>query len=301
LTRPLAEIVRAFGVEPDAIRRVSHRQNTHWRVRAGDHRYALRRCGAWLDVEGDLDWELAVVEQWANAGLPIARPVGPSRAFNGARWILMPWLGGRKLGREPWTDDDYEQLGEYLADLHTATAGLSPPPNQRPGWTSYMDAAFPLTGGAARRAQLLAALAKVDAGVAAQFQAAAEALEARELPKLFANQPRRTIHADFSPWNIRLRGGRMIGFFDFELAHVDVLIGDIAQSRRGFHDGVVRGYLRHASLSNLELANLDAFWLAAVMMGVWRELEMRLAKGAIAEVGFEWTLAQLGKIRPYQS
>ncbi len=300
MTRPLAQIVRAFGIEPDAIRRVSHRQNTHWKVRAGAHRYALRRCGAWLDVEGDLDWELAVVEQWATAGLPVPRPLGPPQAFDGARWILMPWLGGRKLGREPWTDADYEQLGEYLADLHAATKGLPPPPNQRPGWTSYVDAAFPTTGGAARRAALLAELAKVDAAVAAQFQAAAEALEARELPKLFAAHPRRTIHADFAPWNIRLRGGRLTGFFDFELAHVDVLIGDIAQSRRGFHDGVVRGYLRRGTLSDLELANVDAFWLAAVMMGVWRELEMRLTKGPITEVAFYWTLAQLEKIRPYQ-
>ena len=300
----LASIVRAFGVEPDAIRRVSHRQNTHWRVRAGERRYALRRAGAWLDVDGDLDWELAVVEQWARAGLPVAEPLGPPREFDGVRWFLMPWLGGRTLGGRDWrgnawTDRDYERLGELLADVHAATAKL-PAPLQRPGWTPYVEAALPITGGVARRDELLAALAKVDAGVAARFARAAEVLEARDLRRVFAGHPTRTIHADFSPWNLRLTQGRLTGLLDFELAHVDLLAGDLAQSRRGSHDGVVRGYLRRRSLADAELANLDALWLATILYGVWRELEQRLARGPITEVGFTWTLAQLDKIRPHQ-
>ena len=216
----------------------------------------------------------------------------------------MPWLGGRALGgrdwrRNAWTDRDYERLGELLADVHAATDRLPAPP-QRPGWTPYVDAALPIVGGAARRAELLAALAKVDPGVAARFARAAEALEARDLAQVFARYPRRTIHADFSPWNIRLSGGQLTGLLDFELAHVDLLAGDLAQSRRGSHDGVVRGYLRRRSLTDAELANLDAFWLACIMAGVWRELEQRLVRGPITEVGFTWTLAQLDKIQPYE-
>jgi len=294
----LADVVRALGVEPDAIRRVAGRQNIHWRVRAGAHRYALRRAGAWLDVEGDLPWELAVVEAWAAAGVPVARPLGEPQEIGGATWFLMPWLEGRPLGREPRSDADYETLGAQLAEVHARTSHLPAPP-QRPGWGSYCDAAFPLTGGAARRAELLAAAARVSPEVAARFAAAADALEARDLPGLFASCARRTIHADFAPWNVRMRGRRLCGLLDFELAHVDVLASDVAQSRRGWHDGVVRGYLRHASLTDSELANLDAFWLAAVMAGVWRELERQLATGAITDMTFPWTLAQLDKIQPY--
>jgi Ser/Thr protein kinase RdoA (MazF antagonist) len=143
-------------------------------------------------------------------------------------------------------------------------------------------------------------MAQVSPEVAARFARAADDLEARDLPAVFASYPRRTIHADFAPWNIRLRRGRLVGLIDFELAHIDVLASDVAQSRRGSHDGVVRGYLRHAQLTDAELANLDAFWLAAIMAGVWRELERRLALGPITEVGFEWTLPQLDKIRPYR-
>jgi Ser/Thr protein kinase RdoA (MazF antagonist) len=221
------------------------------------------------------------------------------------KWFLMPWLRGRALGgrawrRDAWTDRDYERLGELLADVHAATARLPAPP-QRPGWTPYVEAALPLTGGSARRDELLAALARVDPGVGARFARAAEDLEARDLLRVFAGYPRRTIHADFSPWNIRVVQGRLTGVIDFELAHVDLLAGDLAQSRRGSHDGVVRGYLRRASLTDAELASLDALWLAAILAGVWRELEQRLARGPITEVGFTWTLAQLDKVRPYQA
>ena len=136
--------------------------------------------------------------------------------------------------------------------------------------------------------------------VSMRFARAAEALEARDLPGVFAKHPRRTIHADVAPWNLRLRKGRLSALLDFELAHVDVPASDVAQSRRGFHDAVVRGYLSNASLTDAELANLDAFWLASVLTNVWRELERRLAVGPITEVGFEWTLAHLDKIQPYR-
>lgn len=251
-------------------------------------------------MKGDLEWELAVVEQWAAAGLPVARPLQPPREIDGVKWVLMPWLAGRALGRAPWTDANYERLGALLADVHAATA-LAPTPAQRPGWGSYADAALPLVGGAARRAVLLAELARVGPEIAVRFELAAEALEARNLPRIFAHSPRRTVHADFAPWNVRLRGGELSGLLDFELSHVDLPASDVAQARRGYHDGVVRGYLRQGGrLSDAELANLDAFWLAAVLAGIWRELEQRLARGPIAEVGFHWTLAQLDKIEPYR-
>ena len=39
----LADIVRGFGIEPDAIRLVAKRSNRHWRVRSGAEHYALDR------------------------------------------------------------------------------------------------------------------------------------------------------------------------------------------------------------------------------------------------------------------
>jgi Ser/Thr protein kinase RdoA (MazF antagonist) len=295
----LANIVRAFGVEPQGIRLIARRLNAHWAVRAGAERYVLRRFGVWGETEGDIAWELDAVERLAGAGAPVPCPIGGLREIEGARYILMPWIGGRRLADPPVSDADYERLGGFLADVHAATDQLPAPP-QRPGWTSCVDGAFPAEGGAARRAELLAALAKVDTAMAARFGGAAAALEARDLPGVFAGYPRRIVHGDFAPWNVRVRGGRLTGLIDFDLAHLDVRAADVAWSRRGYHDAVVRGYQARAPLTDVELANLDALWTGGSLRGVWRVLEGRIAEGRLTTHGFDWNLDQLDKTRPYR-
>jgi Ser/Thr protein kinase RdoA (MazF antagonist) len=295
----LASIVRAFGVEPDAIRLISRRQNAHWAIRAGSERYVLRRFGVWAQTEGDADWELDAVARLAAAGAAVPRAIGGVRVIAGARYLMLPWIGGRRLADPPVSDADYEHLGEFLADFHART-DPAPSPPQRPGWTSCVDGAFPAEGGAARRGELLAELAKVDAGMAARFGEAAAALQARDLPAIFAGHPCRIVHGDFSPWNIRVRGGQLAGVIDFDLAHLDVRAADVAWARRGYHDGVVRGYQRRMALTDAELANLDALWTGGSLRGVWRVLEGRLAEGRLTTHGFDWNLDQLGKTRPYR-
>jgi Ser/Thr protein kinase RdoA (MazF antagonist) len=294
----LANIVRAFGVEPVSIRQIARRQNVHWAVRADGARYVLRRFGVWADTPGDAAWEIDSVERLAAAGAPVPRVVGGRREIEGARYILMPWIGGRRLAHPPVSDTDYERLGGLLADFHTATSRVRAPP-QRPEWTSSVDGAFPRTGGAARRSELLAALAEVDARMAGRFADAAATLEARDLPRVFAGHPRRLVHGDFAPWNIRIRGPRITGVLDFDLAHVDVRAADIAMARRGSHDSVVRGYLTRTTLTDAEVDNLDALWTSGSLRGVWRVLESRLAEGRITTQGLEWNVEQLGKTRPY--
>jgi Ser/Thr protein kinase RdoA (MazF antagonist) len=296
----LASIVRAFGVEPDAIRQIARRHNVHWAVRAGGDRYVLRRFGVWAETAGDAAWELEAVNLLAAAGVPVPRAIGGPRQIGSGRYILMPWIGGRRLAEPPVSDADHERLGGFLAEFHAATAHLPAPP-QRPGWTPYVDGAFPPSGGPARRAVLLAALAEVDAAMARRFAEAAAALEVRDLPGAFAGYPRRLVHGDFSPWNVHLTAGRPTGVLDFELAHLDVRAADVAMARRGSHDGVVRGYLRRAALTDTEIANLDALWLGASLSGVWRVLESRIAEGRLTTHGFDWNLEQLDKTRPYRS
>jgi Ser/Thr protein kinase RdoA (MazF antagonist) len=299
LRRPLASLVRDFGVEPDAIRLIQRRFNTHWMVRSGSRRYVLRRFGTWLEPEAGPAWELALVTRLAAAGLPVAAPIAPPISVGGAIYVLMPYLSGRVLGRNAVGDAAYRELGRRLADYHAVVAGLPVPP-QRPGWTSNVDGALPLAGGAERRAELLHALARVDAGMARAFAAAAEALEARDLPSVFADAPRLVVHGDFSPWNVRLRDQTLTGLIDFELAHVDVRAADLAFARRGYHDAVVEGYRERADLSAAELAALDGLWLGGSLAGVWRVLENRLAEGAVTTYGFDWNLEQLAKTRPYR-
>lgn len=299
MSRPLASIVRAFGVEPDAIRLISRRHNAHWRVRSGARRYVLRRFGVWASTEGDVAWEVDVLRRLAAHGVPVAAPIGDPRQIDGATWLLMPWFAGRRQAPTPSSDADYRRLGALLADVHAVT-GTIPPPGQRPGWSSQVDGGLPLAGGAKRRVELLAELAKVDAAMAARLGEAAQALEARDLPAAFAGAPRMIVQGDFAPWNLRVRAGRLTGLLDFDLAHVDVRAADIAMARRGYHDAVVDGYLERAPLSEIELANLDGLWTGGSLRGVWRVLEGRIAEGRLTTHGLDWNLEQLDKTRPYR-
>ncbi len=295
--RTLASIVREFGVEPEAIRFIRRRYNAHWLVRAGPHRYVLRRFGSWRG-EAEALWEVQLMQQLAIVGVPVAAPIGPARRNGGALYILMPFLEGRPLGAGAVDEVRYRALGRYLVDYHAMIAAL-PLPLQRPGWTECIAGALPASGGAEKRGALLEALAQADAGMASRFAEGATRLEARNLPALFAGAPRMVTQCDFSPWNVRVRGGRLVGLLDFEGAHIDVRATDVAWARRGYHDAVVDGYLEKAHLDDVELASLDGLWLGGIFAGLWRVLEGRIAEGSDLAYGLRWHVDQLAKTRPY--
>jgi Ser/Thr protein kinase RdoA (MazF antagonist) len=297
----LADIVRGFGIEPSAIRLVAKRSNRHWRVRSGADYYALRRFGVWgRTTPGDVDWEVAAVETYAAAGAPVPKPIAPPRWVDGEVWLMMPWLAGRALRHPPVSEAEYRRLGVLLAEHHLATADM-PIPAQRPGFREYARGAAPGIGGPARRDSLLAALARVDPEAARRFRAAAGALEARDLPARLAGLPLRLVHGDFSSWNIKMSGGRLVGLFDFDGAHVDIRASDVAFARRGYHDEVIEGYASVAPLSGAELDALDGLWLGGMLTGLWRVLEDRVAAGdAELMYGLGWHLEQLDKTRPYR-
>jgi len=267
-------------------------------VRAGKARYALRLFGEGVSSD-EIDWEVRVINALAEAGVPVPRPIRAPLDLAGRTWLLSPWLAGRVLGPGSVADRDYERLGAWLADFRTIVATLLPPP-QRPGWTSFVNGAFPRLGGAARRDALLAALAKTDAAASAAIAEASTSLEARSLPALFGQAPLGVVHGDFAPWNVRRMRNQPTAVLDFDLAHLDVEAVDVAMARRGYHDGVVRGYLKKRALSDAELENLDALWLGGVLSSVWALLERSSAEGVrIAPGALDWNLKQLGKVRPY--
>ena len=295
---PLAEIVRGFGIEPDAIRFIRRRHNTHWLVRSSSGRFVLRRFGTWRG-DAECQWEIDVMARLAEAGLPVPAAVAPPHRVDGALHILMPFMAGRALGVGRVDEGRYRELGRRLAEFQAMVAELPAPP-QRPGWGETVAGALPISGGLARRDALLAALGAVDADLAHRVRLAADALSARDLPKRLAGLPRMIVQCDFAPWNIRLSGGRLVAVLDFEGAHVDVRAAELAFARRGYHDAVVEGYLERAGFTDVELAALDGLWLGGVIGGLWRVLEDRLAEGSDLTYGLDWHLDQLAKTRPYR-
>jgi Ser/Thr protein kinase RdoA (MazF antagonist) len=240
------------------------------------------------------------VEDLADLGAPVPRAVAAPRAFGGALWLLMQALPGWSHGYRPSSDSGYRRMGRDLARLHDRIERLAPRA-QRPGWGSFVDAAWPLSGGREHRDGLLADLRAVDAEAAGAYARALEAFEARDLPGVFADAPRHAIHGDVSPWNLRYRKGEVSAVLDFELAHVDVLAVDLACARRGYHDAVVEGYLQHRALPEPQIAALDALWLGGIFHGLWRELEAWRRTGEPRPERLTgWSLQQLAKIRPYR-
>lgn len=292
-----AEALRAFGIKSSRIRRISARNNIHWRVSSGAERYVLRRFGDDPAGHASALWEQALVDDLARAGWPVPQAVVRPREIDGALWLLMPALPGRRLARGSTDAEGYRRLGRDLARLHETLERL-PARAQRPGWGSFVDAGLPLTGGAARRERLLADLDVVLPDGAKVFRTALEAFDARTLPAVFADAPRRPVHGDIAPWNLHYSRGALCALLDFELSHMDVLAADLALLRRGYHDAAVEGYLERRLLPQAQVAALDALWLGGIFHGLWRALEHRRREGGALDL--DWHLQQIAKTRPYR-
>jgi Ser/Thr protein kinase RdoA (MazF antagonist) len=284
----LRQIFAAFGVEAERIRLLKRGVNSHWLAVAGRQRFVLRRYGADPDADS-IAGELSLARRLAAAGLPVNAPLSEARAFGGDLYALFPYLPGRSLRMNH--DGDYRRLGRTLAEFHEV-AGAIDDLGQRPDWRGYVETAMP-AGGLAERRRMLALLRVADPAFADEVARVSDM--AAESLSCLAYLPRRTIHGDFSPWNLRFVGGQLSGIFDFDLCHLDILAADVAFARRGYHDAVVEGYLQRRPLSDAELDGLHVLWLAAGLDYVWRNL----AKGGLELAGLEFTRAQFAKTRPY--
>jgi Ser/Thr protein kinase RdoA (MazF antagonist) len=289
----LRAVLKALGVESDRVRLIKHGHNSHWLVAAGGTRLVLRRYGKgarW--APGSVAWELELLRRLAEVGYPAAAPLAGPLTVGDEVYVLFPFVSGRapRLG-----DAGYRQLGRWLAELHEVVLAHVRM-DQKPERRSLTAAAAPPEGEAARE-ELLARLARLDAGLAAQVEATSAAIAPRL--QALATLPQHPAHGDFAPWNLRMRGGRLIGVFDFDDARLDILAADVAHARRGYHDPVVDGYLERRPLSAGELAGLDALWLGAVLEGFWHMLAREDVADAAKLAALAWSREQLGKARPY--
>lgn len=289
----LRTVLKALGAEPDRVRLLKHGHNSHWLVAAGGTRLVLRRYGQGARWTPDaVAWELELLRRLAEVGYPAAAPLAGPLTVGGDIYVLFPFVCGRALRLG---DAGYRELGRLLAELHDVVVAHVRM-GQKPERRSLAAAAAP-PGGEAVREELLGHLASLDARLAAQVDATSAAIAPRL--KALADLPLHPVHGDFAPWNLRMRGGRLIGVFDFDDARLDILTADVAHARRGYHDAVVDGYLQRRRLSTGELAGLDALWLGAVLEGFWHMLARDDVEEAAKLPALAWSREQLGKARPY--
>jgi Ser/Thr protein kinase RdoA (MazF antagonist) len=146
MTQDVKEALALWGLEGAECRLVAQRENTVWRVEAGNETLALRfhRPGYRTDAElrSELDWMAALAEGGLNVPKPIACRTGQLVCKIGNQNLsLLTWLSGAPIGAvgrlEPGLDPFVLccHIGKAIAQMHDVTDAWRPTNDiARPDW-----------------------------------------------------------------------------------------------------------------------------------------------------------------------
>ncbi|MEX0749733.1 MAG: phosphotransferase [Dehalococcoidia bacterium] len=288
----LRDVLAAFGVQAASVRDVrTGRVNRHWRIAATDGpEYALRRYAspphAWrIRSREAIAFEHDALRHAASKGWPAPVPIDARSGStlverDGDLYALFPWHEGRPA---PAHSKRYLRIkGRLLARLHRdmATFGLG---EQRLGFARmweldyYMGSPRPFN-------DMLREFEKAHRADASAVRAQ-RYRNLRELSRFgYGELPEQFGHFDFHRDNLLFSQGQLTGLIDFDSAHLDARVADIATSvaldcieppaynaidpdaMRAF----VAGYVEGSPLSEQELAlivPLVRSWIVAAAAG----------------------------------
>ena len=260
---PSGEVLARFGVR--AVAPLGGRLNRHWLVDAHGERLVLRR---WADP-GDAarrssarsSMSCACLSRVAALGWPVATALGEPVTLAGRVWCLFPFLPGDPPSA---TDPSAEQRarGRLLAIFHADLARID-------GLGSGRLAALRGDPGRSGLDRVLAEHERERAEEVRMLRWHSSAPASESPAYARTSGPARSIHGDFTAWNLRFQDGQLSGILDFELAHRDHRIADFALSWRGIYDAVIHGYAEVAPLEPEEWELLTPMWWA-FLIGVAR-------------------------------
>lgn len=243
--------------------------NSNYALDADAGRFFLRVNEGKRDE--DVDYEAALVEALAAAGVP-APP--PRRSVDGAPWVrhagrqvsVFPWVPGTHRGSRCIEPAHARAAGEALARLHRAGLELGAG-FERAGIYTQADIDRRYLGFADSADAELAPAIEALAGELARLEAAAAARRAA---------PRGVIHGDLFPDNVLFAAGdRIAALIDFEQASSGSLVYDLAVCANAwcFADdlvparlaALVAGYRAERALDEAEQAVLHTELRAAAV------------------------------------
>lgn len=258
--QPTDEVLEWFGVR--VVAPLGGRLNQHWLVESRGEPLVLRR---WSQPPDEIDYELRLLARLAALGWPVAPALAGPVELAGQRWSLAPFLPGDPPLLEGPAAEQHAR-GRLLATLHADLARLDGF-GQRGAW---------------RRCEEILGDEALDQALADHERARPEEVRvlrwhlerARErvagIP--LRARPGIVVHGDFTPWNLRFKGGRLSGILDFELAHWDHRVGDFALAWRGKYDAVIHGYASVSPLEPEEWALITPLWWASLIDAACRHL-----------------------------
>lgn len=305
--------------------------NTHWRLVAGGATYVLRRYLR-RNAGSDTAYEHSLLTSLAQLGWPVAPPVpladGTTLLHMAAdRWSLFEFMTGKPADSAVGTA---LKQGAALALLHAAgrtwaaeqEARSSASLSQRQGFGRVGDLdVYIRPEGYASVTELLAWYDRTDRersrSLAARLESSGERLDPGGLGGLTDT----VVHWDFSGANLLWRGGRLSAILDFDFAHVDARVADVARSllhgflaQKGGLPAVdayawvgdwIQGYCAHAwpPLAEAELAAVPDLMLASELWNTVLPLSIYSRGGPDwmrgSVVGsIDWRLGQIESARP---
>lgn len=284
----LDDVLARFGVANVTIHDIrTGRVNKHWRVEAGGQTYALRRYTPQRSLAA-IQYEHDMLRHLDALSWPVAAPLpgvdSQTLAHVGGRlYSLFPFLSGRP---SPQTARYARLKGGLLARLHQDLASWEAP-GQREGFGRVweLDVYAAANCEFASLSELLFAFGQQHADLARAMRTQKYAM-LRELSTLgFGELPAVPGHFDFHHDNVLFQRGALTGLLDFDLAHLDARVADIASNIEldclappAYNEinpplaaEFVAGYVEHSALSDAELQLIVPLVRAALLsLVVWR-------------------------------
>jgi Ser/Thr protein kinase RdoA (MazF antagonist) len=223
----------------------------------------LKRYHAWLDTSA-LQYEQSVVASLAQHRLPVAEPIPAQDGATivectGARWGLYPALTGEQVTLREWMWRA-PQAASTLATMHGALERFEPDGVAYPAWDAWS---------LQRVDEMLGSWPALPELPDELLGAVRDHLAERFFDGTWDALPKTIVHGEFTASNLLWRGDQLVGVLDFEKAHRDTPLCDLAMSVGSRHPPLIRAvlatYTRVRPLSPLERESLpEALLLSAL-------------------------------------
>jgi len=259
-----------FGVDAISVELIpTGRFNTNWAVDSRDAQYVLRRYNA-ARLAASIPYEHAMLAHVSAAGWPVATAIASTDGktvieHDGRRCALFPFLEGEA---GPAHNPRHLRIkGRLLARLHRDMTSF-PAAEQRAGFGRVWELDVPLE---ASRFGTFNAMLRECGRNRPELASAIRTQRYRSLRELarlaYGDLPDVHIHGDFQRDNLLFDRGELTGVLDFDHAHRDARVADIAWSILSdcaeppaetaidprLAAALVGGYAEHTPLADAEL------------------------------------------------
>lgn len=278
------EVVAALGLDgPEATPIEGGRVSQVWRASRAGAPVALRRSPTFRRLP-EVAYECDLLATLGGMGAPVAAVVAGPTSVDGAVWVAFEWVEG---AHPTVPVADPTGYGRLFGELHELTAKPVAQLGQRPGWGRLDEfLTVPRAGGARTMAEVLPDFEEAFGTTGAWLRRLAEETHERLAAAPLDSYPQVIAHGDFAPGQVLLRDGQVGAVLDWDFAHLDLRLADLAVAASMARPTVaraatfVRGYLAVAGTDLGDPELLAEFRRAFHLNNLGNHLCARWAEGA---------------------